>query len=238
MRDESCPILALNSGSSSLKFSLYQFGRSETLRLAGAIQRIGLSGGLFRARDAEGKTLAEQPGDFPDHQAALAALLSWLKSRPEAEEARIEAVGHRVVHGGTEYAQPRRVDPELIVALARLVPFAPEHLPHEIAAIEGVGRKYPGLPQVACFDTAFHRQMPPVAQRYPLPRQFAAEGLLRYGFHGLSYEYIVGELQRIAGETRAGASSSPISATEPAWPPCATANRSIRRWALPRPAAW
>ena len=169
---------------------------------SGAIQRIGLKDGLFRARDANGKSLAEQPGDFPDHDWALAALFAWLKARPEA--ARIAAVGHRVVHGGTEFSQPRRVGPELIAALQRLTPFVPDHLPHEIAAIESVGRAYPSLPQVACFDTAFHRQMPAVAQRYPLPRRFGAEGVLRYGFHGLSYEYIVGELRRMAGERAGG----------------------------------
>jgi len=202
MNDESSAVLTLNSGSSSLKFALYRLGAAEALGLSGAIQRIGLSAGQFRARDANGKSLAEQQGDFRNHDAALAALFAWLKNRPEA--AQIGAVGHRVVHGGTEYAQPRRVDPELIAALKRLIPFAPEHLPHEIAAIESVGRAYPALPQVACFDTAFHRQMPAVAQRYPLPRRFGAEGVLRYGFHGLSYEYIVGELRRTAGERAGG----------------------------------
>ena len=142
-------------------------------------------------RDAAGKTLLEEHPELPDHEAALRTLLGCLGQR--FPDQRLDAVGHRIVHGGANYCQPCPITPELLVALDEIVRLAPEHLPHELKAIRAMQQHYPGLPQVACFDTAFHRHMPELAQRYPLVRSLWHEGVRRYGFHGLSYEYIVGE---------------------------------------------
>ena len=181
-------ILCLNSGSSSLKFALYQPGEAETLLAAGAVERLGLSGGYLWIRDADKKVLTETHSDVPDHQAAVHATFAVLDQLHFPQPA---AVGHRLVHGGPDHAAPERVTPQLMASLRRLIAFAPLHLPSEIQGIEAVAARFPGLPQVACFDTAFHRRMPELAQRFPLPRALWDEGLRRYGFHGLSYEYLV-----------------------------------------------
>jgi len=183
------PILCLNSGSSSLKFALYQLGEEEEVRLAeGEVERIGLQGGHSWVRGLEKELLADVPDDFPDHQAAVQATFAALEMLNLPQPA---AVGHRIVHGGSDHVAPERVNSRLLETLRGLVAFAPLHLPSEIQVIEAVVARFPGLPQVACFDTAFHRRMPEVAQRFPLPRNLWQEGLRRYGFHGLSYEYIV-----------------------------------------------
>ena len=184
-------VLVINGGSSSLKFALYSMGAGETLLLSGVAERIGLRGGRFFARDAAGKPLLEEHEDLPDHDAALKKLLDWLHQRPDG---RPEMIGHRVVHGGPQYSTPQLITSELLETLQELVRLAPEHLPPELKVIRAVQRYYPDLKQVACFDTAFHRQMPELAQRYPLPRSVWHEGIRRYGFHGLSYEYIVQKL--------------------------------------------
>jgi acetate kinase len=157
-------ILCLNGGSSSLKFTLYDLGDVETRLATGAVRRLD---GTAAAVEAVIGTLEAQGQPAPT------------------------AVGHRLVHGGPEHVAPERVDERLMTALRGLVPFAPLHLPGEIAGIEAVAAHLPGLPQVVCFDTAFHRRMPELAQRLPLPRALWDEGIRRYGFHGLSYEYVV-----------------------------------------------
>jgi acetate kinase len=194
-------ILTINSGSSSIKFSVYEAGSAERLVLAGSLERIGQDGGQFRAWDGAERTIGERTLALPDHAAALRVLLEWLPEH--LGDQRLDGVGHRVVHGGRAYAQPHRITPEVMAKLRDLLPLAPEHLPHELKAIEAIGRAYPDLPQVACFDTAFHRGMPDVAQRYALPQCLHDEGVLRYGFHGLSYEYIMSELRREAGDAAA-----------------------------------
>ena len=189
-------ILTINTGSSSLKVALYEAGRDETRILSGEVERIGVPGGRFRLTDAYGATSIDQGGDLPDHGAALGAALAGLRRfRPELD---LDAVGHRVVHGGIHYSEPQRVTPELIAALRELIPLAPDHMPQAVQAIQAAVEAYPGLPQVACFDTAFHRHMPRTAQLYPLPRHLADEGVVRYGFHGLSYESILRELRALA----------------------------------------
>ncbi|HYT89717.1 MAG TPA: acetate/propionate family kinase [Gemmataceae bacterium] len=194
-------ILTLNSGSSSLKAALYSIGDGESLVLRGQIERIGLKGDNRGALvDAAGKNLETHDTYFPDHAAALDALFSWLRRHGSAE---IRAVGHRIVHGGPRYVAPQLVTGELLAELRRLAPFDPMHLPAEIQGVEAVARLYPNLPQVACFDTAFHRTLPEVARTLALPRSFADQGIRRYGFHGLSYEYILEELARVAGPTAA-----------------------------------
>lgn len=190
-------ILTINSGSSSLKVAMYHMGRSETLVLSGSIERIGLRASLFHIQDADGETLIQEHLDLPDHDAALKTLFEWLQGHAPGQD--LDAVGHRVVHGGAQYNQPHLITPELIATLKELVPLAPDHLPHELRAIEAVSRSYPALKQVACFDTAFHRHMSQIAQIVALPRHFWHEGVMRYGFHGLSYEYIMQELRREAG---------------------------------------
>lgn len=199
--NDSCCVLTINSGSSSLKFSVYQMGPAETLMFSGSVERIGLKASRFHVRGADGKTLVDEHRDLPDHDAACAILLDWLQGR--LPERRLEAVGHRVVHGGPQYNQPHPITPELLATLETLVRLAPEHLPHELLAIRALERRYPALRQVACFDTAFHRHMPEVAQRYPMPRSLWQEGVRRYGFHGLSYEYILQKLAQEAGREAA-----------------------------------
>lgn len=187
-------ILTINSGSSSLKIALFLMGKKETLELSARIERIGLSAGHFQIKDGEGQILAEEHPHFPDHVAALNKLLKWLHKR----KTRLNAVGHRVVHGGLQYDRPALITPKMEKALAKLEPLDPDHLPNELMAIKTLRRLYPKLPQVACFDTAFHRDMPAVAQQYPLPRNLWRDGVRRFGFHGLSYEFIINELARVA----------------------------------------
>jgi acetate kinase len=181
-------ILCFNSGSSSLKFALYELGETEARLASGAVERSGSAPGHLWIRDARGRSLADSVGTFPEARTAVDAVLAALEPLRLGE---LAAVGHRVVHGGPEYATPERIDTRLVASLRRLIPFAPLHLPAEIECIESIAARFPGLPQVACFDTAFHRHLPEVAQRFPLPRRLWDEGIRRYGFHGLSYEYIV-----------------------------------------------
>jgi acetate kinase len=194
-------ILTINSGSSSIKVSLYDMGESENLALSGELERIGLRNGLFHIEDSDGKALVDEHTDLRDHEAALNRLFGWLEEHQP--ERGLEAVGHRLVNGGPNYTRPQRVTQALMDELRELVPLAPDHLPHEIKAIQATGRAYPGLAQAACFDTAFHRDMPELAQIYALPRHYQHEGLVRYGFHGLSYEYILQELRVEAGDEAA-----------------------------------
>ena len=184
-------ILTINCGSSSLKAALFRAGGAEALVARGQLDRIGLRGGRFRAEDDQGNSLTDRALDLPDHQAALHALFDWLRERHGGA---VRAVGHRVVQGGPRYRAPQRVTPEMLAELRRLIPFDPMHLPAQIRAIEAVAERNPQLPQVACFDTAFHHTLPQEARLFALPRRYAEQGICRYGFHGLSYEYIVEEL--------------------------------------------
>jgi acetate kinase len=190
-------VLTINSGSSSVKFSLYRCDAAETRLASGLMDRIGLALGRFTATGASGQPLADETLSLPDHTAAFARLLAWLRAYPAAGD--LDAIGHRIVHGGTENDAPRLVTPALMEELRALIPWAPAHLPHELAAITLLGREFPELPQVACFDTAFHRRRPRVSKLFPLPHRLLDDGVQRYGFHGLSYEYVLGELAREAG---------------------------------------
>ncbi|HUE13708.1 MAG TPA: acetate/propionate family kinase, partial [Planctomycetaceae bacterium] len=183
--------------SSSVKFALFHMGQTESLVLSGRMERIGLSAGVFKAKGADGATLVERPLDLPDHAAAFKGLFAWLQDQTAAKN--LEAIGHRIVHGGSKHTHPQRITPQLVASLRELIPWAPDHLPHEIDAIELVSQSYPSLAQVACFDTAFHSDMPRLAKIFALPRHFDDEGVRRYGFHGLSYEYILGELRNKVG---------------------------------------
>jgi acetate kinase len=186
-------VLTINGGSSSIRFALYESGATQP-RLAGKLDRMGLAGTTLEARGTALARPLKRTLGATDHAAAVAHLLTWLEAQPLFGAVR--AVGHRVVHG-MRHAEPKRVTPALVAELRRNTPFAPDHLPVEIALIEALRRRHPRLAQVACFDTAFHRTMPPVARRVPIPRRFAAAGVERYGFHGLSYQFLTEELRRI-----------------------------------------
>jgi acetate kinase len=191
-------VLVLNAGSSSIKFSLFAEAAAEPALVArGQIEGI-YTAPHFTAKDADGKPAGEkrwEAGSKLGHDGALAHLIDWLKATYGAEY-RLAAVGHRVVHGGTEYAAPVRVDAGIVAKLERLVPLAPLHQPHNLAPIRAVLQRAPELPQVACFDTAMHRSNPPLAQMFALPKELDDAGVRRYGFHGLSYEYIASVLGR------------------------------------------
>jgi acetate kinase len=184
-------VLCLNSGSSSLKFAVYQVGREELRLASGAVERIGGSDGRLWLRTVAAEPVHEATQPVRDHASAARHVFAALKAQRLDGAA---AVGHRVVHGGPELSSPQRVDAKLLTTLRQLVPLAPLHLPSEIAIIEAVGRARPAVAQVACFDTAFHRGMPERAQRLPLPRALWDDGVRRYGFHGLSYEYVLWKL--------------------------------------------
>jgi acetate kinase len=195
-------ILVVNAGSSSIKFSSYELGEGRALRLAskGQMDGIGTQARL-RVRDAHGTPLTDQKfgtEEVPDVSAAMGAVGGWL--RTHLGGGLPIAVGHRVVHGGPSYAAPVKVDEAVLAALDRFIPLAPLHQPHNIAPIRSIQARFPGIPQVACFDTAFHRGHAEVADRYALPDDLYQEGVRRYGFHGLSYEYIARALQRVAPE--------------------------------------
>lgn len=193
---EGC-IAVLNAGSSSIKFALYDAADEGAVLFRGQIEGIGVSPHL-RVTDDKGFVLAERRWDAAalDHQAATAEILQagreLLAGRP------VLAFGHRVVHGGTLYAAPVRIDPTVMAKLTELVPLAPLHQPHNLAPIDYIARTTPDLPQVACFDTAFHRSQPLLAQHFALPREITASGVHRYGFHGLSYDFIVSRLRETA----------------------------------------
>ena len=194
-------ILVVNAGSSSVKFEVFAVdGRAKLARkIKGQIDGIGTRPRL-RARGANGTSLLDREYDaaaIPDVPAALQSAGGWLR-----EEQRMppSAVGHRVVHGGPEYNSPVLINAEVLARLERYVPLAPLHQPHNLAPIRDILARFPELPQVACFDTAFHRSHSAVADHYAIPQQLHAEGLRRYGFHGLSYEYIASRLPEVAPE--------------------------------------
>ena len=190
-------ILTVNGGSSSIKFALFEGGESLRRILDGGIERIGLPEATLRVKSPDPADNLSRPVAAPDHTAAVGLLMDWVQERMIRGE--LAAVGHRVVHGGPKYIQPQRITAEMVAELHRLSPFDPDHLPREIELIEAFRLRHPKLPQLACFDTAFHQTMPRVAKLLPLPRRFDAKGVQRYGFHGLSYAYLMEELARVAG---------------------------------------
>lgn len=192
------PILVINAGSSSIKFSVFQTAADRSLSqdLHGQVEGIGGSGQLTVV-DAKGGKLAGQPVTGASHRDAIAAIHQWFAAHV-GSEAGFDGVGHRVVHGGLKYSQPALVDAALLADLEQLVPLAPLHEPHQIAAIRAVSAAAPGVRQVVCFDTAFHHTQPSLAREFALPRELTARGIRRYGFHGLSYEYIVSVLPQVA----------------------------------------
>jgi acetate kinase len=188
-------LLTINVGSSSLKAVLYRLGPTETPEVRAAAERLGISKSRLRVADAQGTMLVDLSDPLPDHTVALETLFNVFKAKRLDEG--LCAVGQRVVQGGSQYSAPTLITNTVLADLRSLVGLDTEHLPQAIRVIESIQDAYPAIPQVACFDTAFHRQMPRVAQMYPLPRSFWDAGVMRYGFHGLSCEYILQELRAL-----------------------------------------
>lgn len=200
-------ILVLNAGSSSLKAAVYSVAGQGNTRLAphltARVQNIGHAP-IWTAKDANGAAIPDTVlrGDETDHETVLGRLLDWLHARDDGVTVR--AAGHRIVHGGTTYDRPVRIDDGVLTDLDALVPLAPLHQPHNLAPVRALWSRSPDLPQVACFDTAFHRTQPELAQRFALPRALTAEGVKRYGFHGLSYAAIADVLPDYLGDRADG----------------------------------
>jgi acetate kinase len=187
-------VLTLNGGSSSIRFAIYDVHVPSNKLLDGKIDRIGIDGTCLSVAKSAAAPASSMRIEARDHQSVVEFLMQWLASQPLF--ATIGAVGHRVVHG-MQHTQPELVTPALLTELKRIIPFDPEHLPREIELIESFASRHAHLPQVACFDTAFHRSMPRIATIVPIPRRFEAKGIQRYGFHGLSYTYLMAELARL-----------------------------------------
>ncbi len=195
-------ILAINGGSSSLKFALYGMAQPLLRLVSGMIDRIGLPESVMIVTNNQTHGQSERWSiDAPDHAVCAGLLLDWLERNVGLTKVR--AIGHRVVHGGMKYSRPEPVTPELLAELRRISPYDPEHLPSEIGLIEAFSQRYPNLPQAACFDTAFHHDMPRVARLLAIPRRYDRMGVQRYGFHGLSYAFLMKELARVGKKEEA-----------------------------------
>ncbi|MCC7256567.1 MAG: acetate kinase, partial [Dokdonella sp.] len=192
-------ILVINAGSSSLKFALFESSGALRQLAGGQVERIGRGPRLRAARDGESPQLRELAVDA-DQAQALDAVLGWIEAN--LPELCIAVVGHRVVHGGSDFVAPVVVDEAVLARLEQLDPLAPLHQPHNLAAIRRLRALHPDLAQIACFDTAFHAHWPDRARRFALPRTLHDAGVRRYGFHGLSYEFLAGEVARLAPQAR------------------------------------
>ncbi len=193
-------ILTINAGSSSLKFALFRDATPPAPVVRGTIDRIGLPDAVLVVTDSLTKQSERLAVDVRDHAASADALVKWLERQVGGDGLR--AIGHRVVHGGMRYSRPEPVTEDMLAELRRISPYSPEHMPSALGLIEALRRRYPTLFQAACFDTAFHRDMPRVARLLAIPRRYDKQGVQRYGFHGLSYAFLMKELARVghAGE--------------------------------------
>lgn len=187
-------ILTINGGSSSIKFAVFDCGAVLQRRLTGEIERVGESKSELTATDAKHQPVDNRPVNASSPEQAVHSIMDWLNARFRLDS--IAAIGHRVVHGGPQYAASQPITPELVLELQRISPLDPMHLPGEIEVIEAIGRRLPQVFQVACFDTAFHHDLPRQAQLLPVPWNYQADGVRRYGFHGISFAYLMGELAR------------------------------------------
>jgi acetate kinase len=195
-------LLTINVGSSSLKAVLYQVESELVAEVRVSAERVGSVNSRLRCVDATGAVLLETTRPLADHAVAVAALFDWLEAQQLLDG--LQAIGQRIVHGGRHYSAPTPITQDVVDTLRALIPLDTEHLPQALAVIDAVRQSYTDVPQVACFDTAFHRQMPRVAQMFALPRDLWDAGVSRYGFHGLSYEYILEELRAIDPEAAEG----------------------------------
>jgi len=190
-------IAVINAGSSSIKFAVFHDDAGQSLIFRGQVEKIGVAPSLM-VENSEGDTLIENewPAKEVNHQSATKIILQTAIALLGGET--VEGIGHRVVHGGTKFTAPVEVTPDVVMALKLLTPLAPLHQPHNLSPIEAIRSEAPHIPQVACFDTAFHQTQPHLAQSFALPREISDSGVRRYGFHGLSYEFVSGRLQTIA----------------------------------------
>jgi acetate kinase len=195
-------VLAINGGSSSIKFALFELADEPRRLVSGGVDRIGLSDGTLKANDSRTNEAVRTSFDAANHADAVAQLINWLGSRLDVKS--LAAIGHRIVHGGPSLVEPCWIDDAVLDELRRLSPFDPEHLPGEIELVEAFERATPHAPQAACFDTAFHHELPAVARLLPIPRKYFEKGIRRYGFHGLSYAYLMQELGRLDATAAAG----------------------------------
>jgi acetate kinase len=197
-----CRVLTMNRGSATLKSALYDASNGNELLLSMNVEKGGDSSSRLTIVDSSGKTLLDSTVDSEEANAELEEMVAWL--RGNGFLAGLAAVGHRLVHGGARYRDPQRVTPEFMTEIEKLAPLDPDHLPAAIRGIKFISGKFPDMSQVACFDTAFHRTLPQVARMYALPRRIYDRGIARFGFHGLSYEYIMGELASLEGKPADG----------------------------------
>jgi acetate kinase len=202
MTDGRARVLTMNRGSATLKSTLYEVGPRNEIVLAISVAYSGGASARLNINDANGATLLNSSVKGTDSNAALQAMFAWLDKHEYLSG--LKAAGHRLVHGGARYTEPQRITPKFLTALERLVPLDPDHLPAAIKGIKFVAKKFPKLAQIACFDTAFHSSLPTVAKMYALPRRFYDAGVRRYGFHGLSFEYIVGEFRKLDAKQASG----------------------------------
>ena len=196
MNENNTSILTINGGSSSIKFALYRTGKSLEKTFNGSVDRVGLPGTNLTFTESEGKQKESFMLESSDTRSAANSLIDWLEKKIDFSS--IKGIGHRVVFG-LNHTEPESISQELVNELHRISPYDMDHLPAEIKLIEAMQQRYPKIPQVACYDTAFHQTMPRVAKILPIPRRFEAVGIRRYGFHGLSYSYLIEELARVAG---------------------------------------
>lgn len=198
-------LLVLNAGSSSIKFAIFTANKTPQLLMKGHVAQRGHDM-QWLVKDAQGQQLEKSqqtcPQDHFEHDAALALLLDWLDK--QAGTSAFKVIGHRVVHGGQQYSAPVRINAAVLQALESLIPLAPLHQPHNLKVIRLLQERWPDVPQIACFDTAFHATQAAVAQAFALPRHITQAGVRRYGFHGLSYEYIATQLPRALGDKASG----------------------------------
>lgn len=192
----------MNRGSATLKAALYEAGNHEELLLSITVGQAGSSGFRLKISDSSGTSLLDSPVNGGDSIAALEVMVAWMSDHGFL--AQLAAAGHRLVQGGPRHKTPERITPEFLSEMEQLAPLDPDHMPSAIQVIQFVARKFPELPQVACFDTAFHSSLPQVARMYALPRSLFDQGILRYGFHGLSYEYVMSELCTLEGKLANG----------------------------------
>jgi acetate kinase len=190
-------ILTINGGSSSIKFALFEAGAGLRRIVKGSIERIGLPQAKIQVQGLVPEDSLCRTVSAPDHAAAVGEIMQWIEARGERDA--LSAIAHRIVHGGPKYSSPQRITGDMIQELRRLSPFDPDHLPEEIGLTEVFHQRFPDLPQVACFDTDFHRDLPRVARLLPIPRRYEAQGVRRYGFHGLSYAFLMAQLAHLAG---------------------------------------
>ena len=194
-------ILILNGGSSSIKFALFAVAPKLRIKMKGQIERIGTPDAVFSTQEGEHTAHATQPVAATDYASAVKLLIDWIDEKDI--DGTLIAVGHRIVHGGANFHEPQRLIPALTAELWRLAPLDRQHMPGEISLADALQQRFPKVPQIACFDTAFHHHLPRVAQMLPIPRRYEAQGVRRYGFHGLSYEFLMDELIQIEGAAAA-----------------------------------